>query len=86
MELVQMSTKVSILLPMKKSLLKPSQHQVKIYKKNIFISHIFFITKAIINKFIPKKELIYLNFLKHENIVELKDYFIEDDSGLLCLV
>ena len=38
------------------------------------------------NKFMPKKELIYLTFLKHEHIVELKDYFIEEDSGLLCLV
>ena len=38
------------------------------------------------NKFIPKKELIFLNLLKNPNIVEIKDYFIEEESGLLCLV
>lgn len=38
------------------------------------------------NQFTPKKELIFLSILKHENIVEILDYFIEKESGLLCLV
>ena len=38
------------------------------------------------NRFFLKKELILLTLLKHENIIELNDYFIEEDSGLLCLV
>ena len=45
-----------------------------------------FFEKATINRFVPKRELTMLSVLQHENIVELCDYFFEEDSALLCLV
>ena len=42
--------------------------------------------KATSNQFVPKRELTMLSVLQHENIVQLCDYFFEEDSELLCLV